>query len=71
MKNWNVSRWKIRIGDRNHNTSVDDANLKILDIQNFSVHPDYNQVTVYHDIAVLQTKPLNFNRGIQPVCLPR
>jgi hypothetical protein len=50
---------------------VDDANLKVLDIQNSSVHPDYNHVTVYHDIAVLETKPLNFNRGIQPVCLPR
>jgi hypothetical protein len=44
--------------------------LIILDILNTFIHPDYNGDTVYYDVAVLETKPLNFSGAIQPVCLP-
>ena len=42
----------------------------ILDILNTFIHADYDRETVYYDVAVLETKPLNFSRAIQPVCLP-
>jgi hypothetical protein len=50
---------------------VDDANLLILDILSISIHPDYNGVAAYFDVAVIKTKDVTFSEFIRPVCLPR
>jgi hypothetical protein len=62
---------KARLGDRNHNSTKDDAYLQILDILEAIVHPDYNHVTAYFDVAILVTEKVTFSEGIKPVCLPR
>jgi len=59
------------MGDRNHNSTDDDQNLVILNISRVSLHPDYDGVTAYYDVAVLETLPVNFSRAIMPICLPR
>ena len=59
------------MGDTNHNSTDDDSNLLILDISRIIIHPDYDGVTSYYDVAVLETSMLNFSRGINPICLPR
>jgi hypothetical protein len=50
---------------------MDDAYLQILDILEAIVHPDYNHVTAYFDVAILVTENVTFSEGIKPVCLPR
>ncbi len=59
------------MGDRNHTSRNDDRNLLILDISRVSLHPDYDGVSAYYDVAVLETLPVNFSRAISPICLPR
>jgi hypothetical protein len=65
------SQWKVRIGDRNHVSERDDSNLLILDIQVISRHSQYNGITAYFDIAVIETETVTFSRAITPVCIPR
>jgi hypothetical protein len=50
---------------------MDDAYLQIFDILEAIVHPDYNLVTAYFDVAILVTENVTFSEGIKPVCLPR
>jgi hypothetical protein len=69
--NCHFSTWKVRIGDRNHTSDADDANLLILDIRSISKHPQYNGVAAYFDVAVIKTKDVTFSEFIRPVCLPR
>jgi hypothetical protein len=65
-------RWKARLGDQNHTSTLDDANLIILDILEATVHPEYIDKIAYFDIAILVTShSVTFSRGILPVCLPR
>ena len=59
-------RWKIRIGDVDHGSVRDDANAKDLDILDTFVHPNYNGVAAYFDVAVLETEPLVFSKSIRP-----
>ena len=59
------------MGDTNHNSTDDDSNLLILNISRIIIHPDYDGVTSYYDVAVLETLPVIFSRGINSVCLPR
>jgi hypothetical protein len=61
----------VKLGDPDHNSTLDDANLLILEIQEAIIHPGYDNVRVYFDIAVLVTKTVAFTKGIKPVCLPR
>ncbi len=35
-----------------------------------SVHPKYDGVSAYFDIAVLKTNEISISRAINPVCLP-
>jgi hypothetical protein len=63
--------WKVRIGDTNHVSDKDDINLAILDIQDIAKHPQYNGITAYFDIAVIETDDVTFSKGVSPVCLPR
>jgi len=59
-------RWKIRIGDDNHGSIADDKNAKDLNILASFIHPTYNGVAAYFDVAVLETEPLNFSKSIRP-----
>ena len=60
-----------RIGDQNHSSTSDDANLLVLDILNVDKHPQYNGVAAYYDVAVIETETVTFSYAIQPICLPR
>jgi hypothetical protein len=57
----NYFRWKIRIGNENHNTSLDDTNILVLDILESKKHPTYDGASSYYDIAVLTTKTVTLN----------
>ncbi len=63
-------RFKIRIGDSNHASSVDNGNAIDLDVINHSIHPSYDGVASYYDVAILVTAPVPFSKAISPVCLP-
>ena len=41
-----------------------------MDIINKEIHPKYDRVAAYFDVAVLETEEIDFNRSIFPVCLP-
>ena len=64
-------RLKIRIGDTNHASPYDDRNAIDLDIYNISIHPMYNSVASYYDVAILETSPVTFSKFISPICLPQ
>ncbi len=34
------------------------------------MHPNYDGVASYYDVAILKTAHVNFSRAISPVCLP-
>jgi hypothetical protein len=34
------------------------------------MHPNYDGVASYYDVAILETAHVNFTRAISPVCLP-
>ncbi len=57
---FNFFRWKIRIGNENHTTSLDDSDILVLDILEANKHPKYEN-SAYYDIAVLTTEPLQLN----------
>jgi hypothetical protein len=59
------------LGDQIHNSTLDDANLIILDILEATVHPEYINDIAYYDIAILVTESVTYSRGIRPICLPR
>jgi len=48
----------------------DDRNAKNLEILQMYVHPDYDGKSAYFDIAILETKPIEFSKAILPICLP-
>jgi hypothetical protein len=51
-------------------SSVDDGNVIVLDVINLSIHPRYDAVASYYDVAILVTAPVPFSKAISPVCLP-
>jgi len=62
------TRWKVRIGDRNHISPHDDGNLQILQIVNSFVHREFDNKTSYFDVAVIETEKIKGD--VSPVCLP-
>ena len=50
-------KWQIRIGDFDHQSNLDDADVLILDIIDTDIHPDYNDDTAYFDVGILKTQP--------------
>ncbi len=64
------SRYKLRIGDINHASDMDDINAIDLDILRANVHPDYNGEASYYDVAILETAPVTYSKSISPICLP-
>ncbi len=68
----------MRIGDQIHAfrtgnkiNPLKTADAKLLDIVEVSVHPNYDGITAYFDIAVVETNIVTFSNYIHPVCLPR
>jgi hypothetical protein len=59
----------VRIGDWNHSSKT--KNTLFLDIKGVSVHPNYNGISAYFDIAVVKTENVTFSYFVRPVCLPR
>ena len=55
-------KWQIRIGDFDHQSSLDDADVVILDVTNTDIHPDYNNDTAYFDVGILKTALFEFNK---------
>ncbi len=41
-----------------------------MDILNQTTHPDYDGVTSYFDVALLETSPVTLSKSIIPICLP-
>ena len=68
--NCSFIRFKIRIGDVNHNSSRVDVNLRVLPILKSSVHPKFDGNSPYFDVAILEAEKISFSRFISPVCLP-
>jgi hypothetical protein len=49
------------LGDFDHSSTDDDDELLLLDITTLHVHPKFNQKAAYFDIAILETKPIQFS----------
>lgn len=63
-------RFKVRIGDVNHASNKDDRTAIDLNILGYRVHPDFDGLTSYYDVALVQTDILMFSKSISPICLP-
>jgi hypothetical protein len=69
--------WKVRIGDQihtegkgNQTRSQTTVNTLFLDIERVFLHPNYDNITAYFDIAVVFTGNVTFSDFITPICLP-
>jgi hypothetical protein len=47
------------------------VNTLFLDIERVFLHPNYDNITAYFDIAVVFTGNVTFSDFITPICLPR
>ena len=56
-----VVKRQIRIGDFDHQSSLDDTDVLILDIIDTETHPDYNDDTAYFDVGILKTALFELN----------
>ncbi len=61
---------KIRIGDSNHTSDKKNGNFEVISMIDATVHPKYNGVSSYYDVALLKTKRITLFRADTPVCLP-
>jgi hypothetical protein len=61
----------VRVGDRFLKTSQDDENAQQLRIDNFIIHPDYNPISKYNDIAMIKTDgDMIFTEFVNHACIP-
>ena len=65
------NNWKVRFGESNLYSDADDLNIHESRVEEFKIHPDYNDQS-YYDIALIKLKrPIaTFTRYVLPVCLP-
>lgn len=60
----------VRLGELDTTTNTDDADPQDFRIARAIVHPEYNTLSYYHDIGLLELdRPVNFTRYIFPACL--
>ena len=62
--------WKIRFGDNNLKSPVDDGLVQEFDIQEIFINPNYKDGLAYYDVAVLIIQNVEFTTHVRPVCLP-
>ncbi len=48
----------------------DNKNAMDLEIKKQIIHPKYDQISSYYDVAILETSPVTFSKFISPICLP-
>lgn len=68
-----IANMKILIGDHNIATVGETRYEAQYDVSTIRTHElfDKNSQTQYNDIALVKpTKPITFNRGVGPACLP-
>jgi secreted trypsin-like serine protease len=68
----NIHEMNVVIGDGNLESDQDDRYKVELDVKRKFIHPKYDTKHAYFDVAVLEldTDAVEYNNGIQPVCLP-
>ncbi len=64
------SRWIIRLGDFDLESSIDDGPVLEREIEDYFVHPKYDRWKAYFDLAVLRVPHIEYTSYIRPVCLP-
>ncbi|XP_077298829.1 serine protease gd-like isoform X2 [Arctopsyche grandis] len=52
-----------------HNINEWGGNVKISNIQDSHIHPNYNRTTLHNDIAILKISRIEFTAFIQPICM--
>uniref|UniRef100_A0AB38ZEF1 Venom S1 protease 3 n=1 Tax=Oncocephalus sp. TaxID=2944721 RepID=A0AB38ZEF1_9HEMI len=61
----------VLIGEHDIRTWKETKATKIIDVQRIINHPDYNNITQVHDIAILELKdPIEFSNLVGRVCMP-
>ncbi len=63
-------RHLIRIGDTNLTSENDNKYAIDLAILGSFVHPNYDRVRSYYDVAIFETELIEFSQLIGPICLP-
>ena len=59
----------MRIGDSNHLSKT--VNTQFLEIKGVFIHPNYNGISSYFDIAIVETANVTLSYFVSPICLPR
>lgn len=59
------------MGEHDVTTNAETSFTRVLKISSYTSHPNYETKNNSNDIALLRTeKPMIFNDGVQPSCLP-
>jgi hypothetical protein len=69
MNSFFISSWAIRVGDSHLGTRSPTRGIQ-LKIQNYVAHPLYDGEKAYFDVGIILTDFVEFNKTIQPICLP-
>ncbi len=70
MITFDYFRHLIRIGDTNLTSENDNKYAIDLAILDSFVHPNYDTVRSYYDVAIFETASVEFSERIRPICLP-
>ena len=64
---------KVRFGQEDHDQPFNSSKEQVRDIMKTNRHPEYNKPfgARYHDIAVLQIKPIRPTIHVRKICLPQ
>jgi hypothetical protein len=56
-----TDRWTIRIGDQKLDRDVTDGTWIELPVLDRAIHPKYDNLSFYFDVAILETAKLDFS----------
>ena len=59
-------RWKVRLGDNDLSSSIDDDSVEERDILSILVHPKYVKGESYFDIGLLKVEEVELSAYIRP-----
>jgi hypothetical protein len=64
-----VSDISVIVGE--HDTSTDEDEQELIEVEQKIIHPEYNQNTFDNDFALLTlAEPVNWSREVKPICFP-